>query len=233
MTGRNIAANNGECGFSLSGGCSVPEANDFLGRGSCLCLVGGLMNLLVVGKPGSGKTSWCRYYTDWLHGRGLSVGGILCPEVREHGERAGYNAVDLGTGEEVPFARCSGVVAWPKGEVIGRYTISRDGILFARRAIEQAVEKQCDLVVIDEVGPVELRGGGLMPAVELALATAVNVLIIIRSSLREALYRHFPNYQFRVIADFTCSPPQIPPPAEWGDYLHLSRGEESPPPPAG
>ena len=93
--------------------------------------------------------------------------------------------------------------------MVGDYTISRDGILFACGAIERAVESKCDLVVIDEVGPLELRGNGLMPAVELALASAVNALIVVRSSLREALQRHFPQYKFVVVADLTQSPSNV------------------------
>jgi len=89
--------------------------------------------------------------------------------------------------------------------MVGDYTISRDGILFACGAIKRAVESKCDLVVIDEVGPLELRGNGLMPAVELALASAVNVLIVVRSSLREALQKHFFDYEFTVIADLIKS----------------------------
>ena len=89
---------------------------------------------------------------------------------------------------------------------MGDYTISKDGISFACGAIERAIESGCDLVVIDEVGPLELSGKGLMlSAVELALASAVNVLIVVRSSLRESLQRHFSQYEFVVAADLTQS----------------------------
>ena len=93
--------------------------------------------------------------------------------------------------------------------MVGDYTISRDGILFACGAIKRAVERRCDLVVIDEVGPLELRGNGLMPAVELALASPVNVLIVVRSSLKGALQRHFPEYEFVVVPDLTQSPSNV------------------------
>jgi hypothetical protein len=44
-----------------------------------------------------------------------------------------------------------------------------------------------------------------MPAVELALASPVNVLIVIRSSLKEAFKKHFSEYEFVVVADLTQS----------------------------
>jgi nucleoside-triphosphatase THEP1 len=89
--------------------------------------------------------------------------------------------------------------------VVGDYTISRRGVVFGGGAIKRAVESRCDLVVIDEVGPLELSGKGLMPAVESTLASPVNVLIVVRSSLKGALQRHFPQYEFVVVADLTQS----------------------------
>ena len=163
------------------------------------------MRLLVVGEPGSGKTSWCREYSDEQRKRGATVGGILCPAIEQQGQRVGSNALDLLTGQEVPFARLSSHGCVKQGERVGNYTISKDGISFACGAIERAVESSCDLVVIDEVGPLELSGKGLMPAVESALASAANLLIVVRSSLREALQKRFPEYEFVVVADLTQS----------------------------
>jgi len=163
------------------------------------------VRLLVVGEPRSGKTSWCREYIDQQRKSGFSVGGILSPAIEKQGQRIGSNALDLLTGQEVPFARLSPYRSFKEGEVVGDYTISREGILFACDAIKRAVESRCGLVVIDEVGPLELRGNGLMPAVELALASAVDVLIVVRSSLRGALERRFPKYEFVVAADLTQS----------------------------
>jgi len=180
------------------------------------------VNLLVVGKPGSGKTSWCREYIDWLGRHGFSVGGILSPGILKHGRRAGFNTIDLLTGKETSFARLSRHRSFKGGERVGDYTISRDGILFACSAIEIAVDNKCDLVVIDEVGILELRGKGLMPAVELALASAVNVLLVVRSSLKEALQRRFPKCEFTVIADLTQLPLSVSQRANWKNHEWLS-----------
>jgi nucleoside-triphosphatase THEP1 len=164
------------------------------------------VRLLVVGEPRSGKTSWCREYIDGRRKCGCVVGGVLASPIEKQGQRIGFNATDLLTGKQAPFARLSRLRRFKRGEAVGDYTISRRGISFACGAIERAIESKCDLVVIDEVGPLELCGKGLMPAVELALASRVNVLIIVRSSLRKALEGHFPQYEFVVIADLPESP---------------------------
>jgi len=167
------------------------------------------VRLLVVGEPGSGKTSWCREYIDERRKCGSSIGGILCPAIEKQGQRIGSNALDLLTGLQVPFARLSRLRRSKGSEVVGDYTISRRGILFGCATIEKAVKNKCDLVVIDEVGPLELSGKGLMPAVELALASAMHLLLVVRSSLKEALQRRFPEYEFVVIADLTQSPSNV------------------------
>lgn len=163
------------------------------------------MKLLVLGEPGSGKTTWCREYVDWWQKRGSSVGGVLSPATTRQDRRTGFNVIDLLTGEEVAFARLSARGSSRTEEKVGAYIISRQAVLFACAAVKRAVDNQCDLVVIDEVGPLELSGKGLMPAVRLALASPTTVLMVVRSSLREAVESHFPEYEFIVAADLTQS----------------------------
>jgi len=64
---------------------------------------------------------------------GSSVGGVLSPAIEKQGQRIGSSALDLLTGQEVPFARLSRLRRFMGGEVVGDYTISREGISFACR----------------------------------------------------------------------------------------------------
>lgn len=157
------------------------------------------MNSLIVGDPCSGKTRWCMDYIDWVREQGISVGGVLSPEVCESGERVGFDVTDLITGKRIPYARFSINASFGAGETVGPYIIDHDAILFARKAIRSAIHSVCGLVVIDEVGPLELRGKGLMPAVELCMSSALNVLIVVRSSLREAIQRYFIMSEFATV----------------------------------
>ncbi len=147
------------------------------------------MNVLVAGGPGSGKTTWCSEYISYLRECGCSVGGILSPEVRLDTRRIGYDVVDLLTCEEMPFARLAGDGCLD-GERVGAYVISWEGIAFGIDAIERAVGKACEFVVIDEVGYLELFGRGLMPAVSLAWKSSLNNLVVVRSELVRAFLRY-------------------------------------------
>ncbi|MFH1560210.1 MAG: nucleoside-triphosphatase [Chloroflexota bacterium] len=154
------------------------------------------MNTLLTGQPGSGKTGWCYEYVNWLRSFGVSVGGVLSPGVHEAGTRIGFDLVDLLTGDEIVFAREKGKAHF-EGVPVGAYTISDEGLAFGLNAIERAVHKPCDLVVIDEVGHLELDDGGLMPAVSVAWMSPVNTLIVVRSSLQDEVLSYFEQKEAR------------------------------------
>jgi nucleoside-triphosphatase len=83
---------------------------------------------------------------------GKSVGGILSREVRAGGKRVGFDIIDIETQASVPLARESG----EPGPRIGRYRVyveNLDG--FASDIIEKALSSGA-IVLIDEVGPMEL-----------------------------------------------------------------------------
>ena len=115
------------------------------------------MNLvLLVGERHSGKTSTCGRLAELTGARGLSVGGILAPAIMQAGRCVGYNIVDMATGRTSRLATIDG----PGAEQVGRFFLLSDGLRVGREALEQVIEKQPRLVIVDEVGPLELNGGG-------------------------------------------------------------------------
>ena len=98
---------------------------------------------------------------------------MITREIRVCGRRVGFSLTDVATGEEGVLAH----LHRRDGPKVGRYSVdlsSLEGV--GVRAILHAVES-CELVVIDEIAPMELTSAAFVPAVETALASDRALLI--------------------------------------------------------
>jgi nucleoside-triphosphatase THEP1 len=154
-----------------------------------------VMGVMVLSAPqGAGKTSFLRAYAARQADCGRSVGGIASPVVFEKGRRIGYDLIDLRGGSRRPLARigalCDAVIA------VGQYQFDGEAIAEGRTAITSAVREGLDVVAIDEVGPLEFRGEGWAPALEIALREwrpGQELIVVVRPALMEELPRRFPS----------------------------------------
>lgn len=127
----------------------------------------------ITGPPGSGKSTLARKVIDLL---GCRAGGVLAREVRRGGDRTGFILEDLMTGEEGTLASLDG-----PGPKVGRYRVClRDLEEVGARAVERAV-REAEVVVIDEVGPMELFCEPFAGAVEAALASDKAILVVVHA----------------------------------------------------
>ncbi|MBN2322446.1 MAG: hypothetical protein JXQ30_01830 [Spirochaetes bacterium] len=111
--------------------------------------------LILTGEIGIGKTTACRKAVQNASGRGFSAGGVLTPPIYVDGKKTGFFAEDLRTGERwVLGTRDSGAAV--EGPVYGIYRFSIDGFKRAYEALKTAVVERCGLIVLDEIGPLEI-----------------------------------------------------------------------------
>jgi nucleoside-triphosphatase len=128
--------------------------------------------LFLTGEPGSGKTTAVRKTAELLTLRGVTVGGMLSGEIREGGIRVGFGLEDLVTNERGTLAR----VGLQGGPRVGKYQVNLDDIeRIGVRAIEKAV-RDSEVVVVDELGPMELLSTPFIKAVQNGLASQKNFL---------------------------------------------------------
>ena len=128
--------------------------------------------LLITGRPGVGKTTVVQRVAEELKKRGIRVGGMLTFEERSSGRRVGFKVVDIRTGVESTLAS----VYHKEGPRVGKYrvnTINLERVGVA--AIEEAL-KTCDIVVCDEIGPMELYSDKFRAIVERMLESNKPVL---------------------------------------------------------
>ena len=130
------------------------------------------LRLFLTGEPGSGKTTAVKKTVQLLKLRGIGVGGILSGEIRECGTRVGFNLEDLSTHEEGTLAR----VGLQEGPRVGKYRVNLYDIeRIGVRAIDRAV-RNSQVVVADELGPMELFSIPFVQAVERGLASQKHFL---------------------------------------------------------
>jgi nucleoside-triphosphatase len=138
------------------------------------------VNILLTGPPGSGKTRLIQNVVDDLKKLGAIVGGLLTPEVRVGGERTGFHILDIMTGEMEVMAD----VAFDSDVKVGRYGVNVNVIRdVGVNAIVRAMSK-CDVIVIDEIGKMELYSKEFEETVEEALSSPKPLLGTVGERLR-------------------------------------------------
>ena len=135
--------------------------------------------LLIVGDRHAGKTSTCRTLAARARAGGLTVGGILALAVHDGGQCGGYAVVDLATGAGVRLADLTG----PGIEHAGRFHFLADGLRLGRAALARAIADAPHLVIVDEVGPLELAGGGWAAALDLLASRPGGTVFTVRRDL--------------------------------------------------
>ncbi|MCD6563087.1 MAG: NTPase [Thermoproteales archaeon] len=111
-----------------------------------------IKNFLITGRPGIGKTTCVLRIISLLSKQGLRIGGFITREVRERGKRIGFLIQTFPEMEEVYLAS----TRYDNGPRIGKYIVNLDnlenvGVSSIKRALESS-----NIVVIDEIGPMEL-----------------------------------------------------------------------------
>jgi len=127
--------------------------------------------LLITGSPGAGKTTVVGTTIDRLRAEGLTVAGFLTREVREGGRRVGFEVAALGG----PVARIA-QVGWSAPVRVGRYHV--DVAAFeevALPAVRQALLAG-GVVVLDELGSMELASAGFVALLEEVFTAPAAVL---------------------------------------------------------
>jgi len=107
-------------------------------------------NVLVTGRPGSGKTTLVVRLVERFAERGFKTAGFVSEEIREGRNRIGFQVRDLG-GDAGILAH----VAHKGEQRVGKYGVDVASFeKIALRALERGTG--ADVLVIDEIGRMEL-----------------------------------------------------------------------------
>ena len=124
--------------------------------------------ILLTGRPGCGKTTLIKRVVKEV---ALPAGGFYTEEIRERGGRIGFKIITL-EGEEAVFAR----VDFKTPERLGKYGLDLSALETMAVAALRTAARARQLVVIDEIGPMEIRSAIFRETVNEALDSGAPIL---------------------------------------------------------
>jgi len=139
--------------------------------------------LLLTGSPGVGKTTVLLRVVESLKAKGYSVGGMVSREVRSDKTRVGFEILDLSSDRRGWLAH----VNQKSGPSVGKYRVNLEDLdNIGANAIVNAAEN-FDVVVIDEIGPMELFSEKFKEAVRRAVEGGKLVVGVVHWKARDRL----------------------------------------------
>jgi len=137
------------------------------------------MILILTGPVGSGKTTLLKRVVAGLKNHDVRFTGYLSERVLKADETSGYDLLDLNDGRSLPFLRKEGGEYWPR---TGVYYFNPEGLQIAWNIIRRT--RESELLIIDELGPAELEGGGVWPPLKNVLfIPLLNGLFVVRETI--------------------------------------------------
>src|SRR5881396_278402 len=140
---------------------------------------------ILTGAPGVGKSTAVIRAARALKDRGLNVGGIVSRELRTNNIRVGFEFIDLNTNDTGVLASISG-----NGPKIGKYFVDLAGCRFAAERLCRAL-KNCDVIICDEIGPMELKSR--------EFTDSVKNLLVVHQKLQHPLIEQFKKKSILII----------------------------------
>ncbi len=139
--------------------------------------------LLLTGNPGVGKTTVLMKAVDLLKAQGFSVGGIVSCESREGEVRVGFEILNLSNLKRGWLAH----INQNAGPQVGKYHVNlKEFEAIGVQAVTEAVDT-CDVIVIDEIGPMELFSEKFRQAISKTLGSQKLVIAIVHWKAQDRL----------------------------------------------
>lgn len=133
------------------------------------------MVIIVTGPIGIGKTTVCENVIKIARSSGYTCSGVLTHKAAHEG----LIISDIQTGERAILASTDNTFDGPRTP---RYSFNPEAIKFGIRAINKAIDS--GLLIIDELGHLELAGNGFANSLEMVKTGRVkNSILVIRKEL--------------------------------------------------
>lgn len=137
-----------------------------------------MIKIILTGFPGVGKTTAIQKINEFLKFKGIKTGGFITFEERENRKRVGFKIVNLATLEEDWLAHISLV----EGPPLGKYKVNIKAIdNIGVNAVLWAL-KNADVILIDEVGPMEMKSQKFREIVKVVMTSDKPAILTLHRS---------------------------------------------------
>lgn len=141
--------------------------------------------VLITGPPRCGKSTLISQLIDYyINKKNYIIYGFLTPEIREGGNRIGFNILDIYSGKKSQLSR---VGNFKTKHRVGKYNVfieEFDNYLNNALNLEG---KSVDLVIIDEIGKMELFSKKFQDFIKQIFSSNVSILASIGLKLQHPL----------------------------------------------
>jgi len=152
------------------------------------------LRILVTGERGAGKTVFCRAVVEAV--RALpgppAVAGVVSPRAYEGGGQVGIDVEDLRTGRRRRLATLRSPGEPAPSEATRLWRFDEEAVAWGNEVLRSATP--CDLLVVDELGPLEFEESGGwsagLAAVDSGAFTAA--VVVVRPRLLSEAHRRWP-----------------------------------------
>jgi nucleoside-triphosphatase len=147
-----------------------------------------LRKIGLTGKPRVGKSTIIKEVIGRLKAEGIAVGGMLTADMHEGGRRVGFSIEDIRTGETGILAH---VQLHRHGPKVGKYTVNLTDLdaIGAHSITSALLQSEPQILIIDEIGPMELKSTRFLDAVENALSSDKQLIVTVHQRSAHELVR--------------------------------------------
>ena len=147
------------------------------------------MQIIITGGRQSGKSTLAARLVRFLNSRGVPLSGIIAIGLWQDDQRQGFDLFDLKTGVKCPLARRQ---ADSEGSAITPFQFFDKGLALGAEALDKERCRDTSVIMVDEVGKIELGGEGWARFLDplLSIRSAVHIWIV-RENLVEKVSRRW------------------------------------------
>ena len=146
--------------------------------------------ILITGPPRSGKSTLIVRLIEYVSKRQITAYGFLTPEVREGNNRIGFDIVDIKTKEREKLARKGN---YNTKHHVGKYCVFIEKFEKFLSHFENIKFQQDDLIMIDEIGKMELFSKKFQEFIIKIFASNISIIATIGLTVKHSIKDHLLN----------------------------------------